>query len=272
MHPIPVRTMKFGVPSAADFHPLYLAGSAALSYNHTAFGLFAAILEPFFVKSFRRVLDRIRDDALREEVDRFCRQEAQHYQRHIDFNKVVLAHGYPGLEQRMDRLRSEVETFARSRSDKDCIGYVEGFESYTTQFALRMIESGLYDHRRTHPAFGSLFKWHMLEEIEHRTVAFDLYQRLYRGDYWHRARMCWFAQGHMLRFQEECAGLMSATDVERHGERCRIGTRQKFQLAIFPLGMRLRSMLPGYTPRRHHVPDSIAKLSEHFTQLAESVR
>ena len=76
MHPIPVRTMKFDVPSADDFHPLYLAGSAALSYNQTAFGLYAALLEPFAVKSFRRVLDRIRDDALREEVDRFCRQEA----------------------------------------------------------------------------------------------------------------------------------------------------------------------------------------------------
>ena len=46
MHPIPVRTMKFDVPSVGDFHPLYLAGSAALSYNHTAFGLYAALLEP----------------------------------------------------------------------------------------------------------------------------------------------------------------------------------------------------------------------------------
>jgi len=272
MHPIPVRTMKFDVPSAGDFHPLYLAGSAALSYNHTAFGLYAALLEPFAVKSFRRVLDRIRDDALREEVDRFCRQEAQHYQRHIDFNKVVLAHGYPGLEQRIDRLRGDLGTFLGDASDQYCIGYVEGFESYTTQFALRMIESGLYDHRRTHPAFGSLFKWHMLEEIEHRTVAFDLYQHLFGRGYWHRARMCWFTQGHMLRFLDECADLMSAVDIERHGERCRIGTRQRLQLAIFPMGMRVRSMLPGYSPHDYRVPPSIAALSEHFTQVAENVR
>jgi len=272
MHPIPVRTMKFDVPSAGDFHPLYLAGSAALSYNHTAFGLYAALLEPFAVKSFRRVLDRIRNDALREEVDRFCRQEAQHYQRHIDFNKVVVAHGYPGLEKKIDRLRRDLETFLGSANDRYCIGYVEGFESYTTQFALRMIESGLYDHRRTHPAFGSLFKWHMLEEIEHRTVAFDLYRHLFGRDYWHRARMCWFTQGHMLRFLDECADLMSAVDVERHGERCRIGRRQKLQLAVFPIGMRVRSMLPGHSPHKYRVPPSIAALSEHFTRAAENVR
>jgi len=272
MHPIPVRTMKFDVPSAGDFHPLYLAGSAALSYNHTAFGLYAALLEPFAVKSLRRVLDRIRDDALREEVDRFCRQEAQHYQRHIDFNKVVVAHGYPGLEEKIDRLRRDLEMFLGSANDRYCIGYVEGFESYTTQFALRMIESGLYDHRRTHPAFGSLFKWHMLEEIEHRTVAFDLYRHLFGRDYWHRARMCWFTQGHMLRFLDECADLMSAVDVERHGERCRIGRRQKLQLAVFPIGMRVRSMLPGHSPHKYRVPPSIAALSEHFTRAAENVR
>ena len=271
MHPIPVRSMKFDVPQAADFHPLYLAGSAALSYNHTAFGLYAALLEPFAVKSFRRVLDRIRDDQLREAVDRFCRQEAQHYQRHIDFNKVVLAHGYPGLQARIDDLKRELDQLLGNASERFCVGYVEAFESYTTQFALRMIQSGLYDHRRTQRAFGELFKWHMLEEIEHRNVAFDLYQHLY-GGYLFRVRLCWFSQGHMLRFLGDCAQLMSAADVARHGERCRIGARQRFQLALFPIGMRLRSMLPGYTPHRHRIPPGIAQLSEHFTRRAESVR
>jgi predicted metal-dependent hydrolase len=271
MHPIPVRTMQFQVPSATEFHPLYIAGSAALSYSHSAFGLYVALLEPFAVKALRRVLPRIADETLRDRLDRFCRQEAQHYQRHIDFNKVVLAHGYPGLEERIEALRQEMDAFLKDADDRKAVAYVEGFESYTTQFALRMIESGLYDHKRTHPAFGALFKWHMLEEIEHRTVAFDLYQHLY-GGYLYRVRMCWRSQGHMLRFLGDCAELMSALDVPRHGERCRITARQRLALATFPMGMRLRSMLPHYTPRKHHVPESIAKLSEHFTQLAESVR
>jgi predicted metal-dependent hydrolase len=271
MHPITVRTMKFEVPAAADFHPLYIAGNSVLSYQHSAFGLYAALVEPFMVKSLRKVLERIRDEELRESVDRFCRQEAQHYQRHIDFNKAVLAQGYPGLEERLARLRAELEGFLASGDDRFCVGYVEGFESYTTQFALRMIESGLYDHKRTHPAFGNLFKWHMLEEIEHRNVAFDVYQHLY-GNYLYRARACWRAQAHMLGFQDECAVLMSAADVPRHGERCRITARQRLQVALFTVGMRLHSMLPWYTPHRHVVPESIAGLSAHFSQRAESVR
>jgi predicted metal-dependent hydrolase len=271
MHPITVRTMKFDVPSAADFHPLYIAGNSVLSYQHSAFGLYAALVEPFVVKTLRRLLERIRDEELRENLDRFCRQEAQHYQRHNDFNRVILAQGYPGLEERLARLRAELDGFLGNCSDRFCIGYTEGFESYTTQFALRMIGSGLYDHKRTHPAFGSLFKWHMLEEIEHRKVAFDVYQHLY-GDYLYRVRMCWFAQGHMLRFQDECGMLMSRVDVPRYGERCRITPRQRLQVALFPVGMRLHSMLPWYSPHRHVVPESIARLSAQYTELAQDVR
>ena len=178
MHPIPVRTMKFEVPSAGEFHPLCIAGNSVLSYNHMAFGLYVALLEPFAVKSFRRVLERIRDDGLREEVDRFSRQEAQHYQRHIDFNKAVLAHGYPGLEQRLDRLRDDLEGFLGKADDRFCIGYGK-LESYTTQFALMMIESGRTTTSAP-SAFGSLFKWHMLRR-SNRNVAFDLQQHLYVG-------------------------------------------------------------------------------------------
>jgi len=272
MHPITVRTMQFEVPSAEAFDPVYLAGSAALSYYHTAFGLYVALLEPFAVKSFRKVLDQVRDDALREEAERFSRQEAQHYQRHIDFNKAVLAQDYPGLEAKIETLRRDLDRFLGDASDQYCIGYVEGFESYTTQFALRMIGSGLYDHRRTHPAYGALFKWHMLEEIEHRKVAFDLYRHLYGHGYWFRARLCLFSQGHMLRFMAQCARLMSSIDVRRRGERCRIRARRRLQLALFPLGMRLRSMLPGYTPHDTRVPAEIAALSEHFTRMAVGVR
>ena len=78
---------------------------------HLAIGLYVAYLEPFFVKSLRRVMDQIRDEALREDADRFSRQEAQHYRRHMDFNKAVLTHGYPGLAQRTEMLKRDFEGF-----------------------------------------------------------------------------------------------------------------------------------------------------------------
>lgn len=263
--------MKFDVPTGDEFHPLCIAGSSALSYSHLATSLYVALLEPFFVKSLRRVVDRIRDEALREDVDRFSRQEVQHYQRHIDFNKAILAHGYPGLEQRVDALKRDFDRFLDHATDRFRIGYIEGFESYTTQFAIGTLASGLYDHPRTARPIGDLFKWHMLEEVEHRNVAFDVYQHLF-GSYFHRARMCWISQRHMFRFIADCTRLMSEVDVARHGERCRVTLRQNVLMARARLVMRLRSMLPGYTPHKYTLPPNIPELSAHFTQLAQSIR
>lgn len=270
MHPITVRTMKFDVPSADEFHPLCIAGSSVLSYAHLATGLYVAYLEPFFVKSLRRVMDQIRDEALREDADRFSRQEAQHYRRHMDFNRAVFAHGYPGLEQRVERLKRDFERFLVDKTDRFRIGYIEGFESFTTQFALRALSGGLYDHHRTARPIGDLFKWHMFEEVEHRNVAFDVYEHLY-GDYWFRAYMCCVSQHHMFRFLSDCARLMSSADMARHGERCRISMKQKLRMATSRFGMRARTMLPGYTPHSFVVPPDIANLSAYFTELARSI-
>jgi uncharacterized protein len=271
MQPLPVRRLTFDVPAPPQFHPLYMARNAAVSYNFTGLGLYVALLEPFIVKSLRRVLDRITDAVLRDEVDRFCRQEAQHYQQHERFNEVVLAHGYPGLEDRLEVLAGDFRGYLEHRTDKFRVGFVEGFEAYTTQAALEILQSRICEHPRNDPRFADVFRWHMLEEIEHRHVAFDLYQHLY-GDYLYRARMCWFAQSHILRFIRDCRTLMSATDVQRHGKRCRIRPVEKVLLAANPLPKRMRSMLPGYTPHGYRVPESVATLSAHYSARADSVR
>jgi predicted metal-dependent hydrolase len=263
--------MKFDVPAREDFHPLYIAGNAQLSYQHSAIGLYVSHLEPFFVKSLRRVIDSIRDDGLREEADRFCRQEAQHYQRHVDFNKVVLAHGYPGLQERVDRLKQDFDGFLAHESDKFRMGYIEGFESFTTQLGLHVLGGGLYEHKRTSNAFGQLFKWHMLEEVEHRNVAFDVYQHFY-DDKLHRVRMCWFAQRHMFKFFSDCERLMSEADIPRHGPRCRIRLKHRLLSGIVTTRMRLNTTLPWYTPHAYHIPANIEALSMRFTEMAQHVR
>jgi len=46
MHAIPVRRLTFDVPAAERFHPVYMAGHAAVSCNFTGLGLYVAQLEP----------------------------------------------------------------------------------------------------------------------------------------------------------------------------------------------------------------------------------
>lgn len=262
--------MRFQRPEAATFHPLYIGGNSALSYIHSAMGLYAAHLEPFLVKSMRRVIEQVRDPALREEVDRFCRQEAQHYQQHADFNRIVLAQGYPGLEARLQRARQDFERFLTTRSERFCVAFAVGFESYTSLAALHALRIGWYDNEFTHQPWGELFKWHMVEELEHRKVAEDLYRHLY-GNWPYRAATGWYSQGHMLRFLMDCANLMSDADLPRHGPRCRITPKARFFLAVGPLGLRLRTLMPWHSAHALELPAHVGVLGARYSAEAESV-
>ena len=129
--------MAFDIPTAEDLDPKWLADDIRQSYLTTGVSLYVAYLEPFLVKSVRRVLDQITDDDMRENVDRFARQEAQHYTQHEKFNKAILGKDYPGLQERFDLLKSDFERFFKEKGDKWCVGFVEGFEALTTQLAIR---------------------------------------------------------------------------------------------------------------------------------------
>jgi predicted metal-dependent hydrolase len=269
MHPIPVRKMKFDIPPADTFDSRIIAGNLVVSYTALGISLYVAYLEPFLVKSMRRVLDQITDDELRENVDRFSRQEAQHYQQHERFNRAILEAGYPGLKARFDQLKADFERFFKDKGDKWCIGFVEGFEAYTTQGALAALGSGVFDHPKTDKRWGDLFRWHLAEEIEHRNVAFDIYQHLY-GSYLFRVKLAMIAQSHIINFIVDCMRIMSPVDTARRGEAYRVTAQHRLLVRAGVLPMFFRTWLPGYTPHDYEVPGKIAALTSRLTAEAES--
>ena len=269
MHPIPVRKMEFEIPTAEDFNPKWAADNIGASYATTGVSLYVAYLEPFLVKSLRRVLDRVTDPELKENVDRFCRQEAQHYMQHERFNEAILGLGYPGLRERFDELKDDFEMFLNEKSDRWCVGFVEGFEAYTTQSALGAFKARVFDHPRTDKRFAELFKWHLAEEIEHRDVAFDIYEHLY-GDYLFRVKMCYIAQSHIWRFILDCMKIMSPVDVVRFDDSYKVTALHRAIATAVVAPMFIRTWMPWYSPHRYEVPESVLNLSAALTAAAKS--
>ena len=270
VHDIPVRRMEFDIPTADDLDPKWMANDIRQSYFSTGLSLYVAYLEPFLVKSMRRVLDRITDPTLKEEVDRFCRQEAQHYMQHERFNAAILAKGYPGLEERFAVLKADFERFLETKGDRWCVGFVEGFEALTTQMALGSLKELRRQHPRTDKRFAALFEWHMAEEVEHRNVAYDIYEHLY-GDYLFRVKMCLVAQSHILKFITDCMKIMSPVDVARYDDSYRVSglTRMLVWLGFSP--MIAKTLTPGYSPHDYEVPETIEALSARLSAEAKSV-
>jgi uncharacterized protein len=141
--------------------------------------------EKFFVDSVKHFKDRIESPALRAQVAGFVGQEAMHGREHRAFNELLAAHGYrsgPAVDRGLCRLLRVVR---RVLSPKSQLAVTCALEHFTAMLAEQALES---DHIRAllHPSVRPLWLWHMLEEAEHKAVAYDVY-RAVGGGYLRRA-------------------------------------------------------------------------------------
>ena len=130
--------------------------------------------EKEFIQSVRLFLDQVRDPELIEDVKDFTAQEGQHSLQHKLLNEAFDRIGY--LATRVSEQFEEIEQeWIEKRSDADRLAATVVMEHITAvmaHFALTRPEEfdPLPDSVR------ELLLWHAIEEIEHKSVAFDVYE------------------------------------------------------------------------------------------------
>lgn len=168
------------VPRRMDFPfdgiPRWWFGGQALP-THVANGLHLLFPagERFFIRSVRAYLDDLDDEELRERVRGFFGQEGHHAREHQRFFEIMEGHG---LEIRT--FLGWYERFAYGLLEKRLFGpemrlsTTVAAEHFTATFAERALTRDFLD--RAHPVMRDLLQWHAAEEIEHKSVAFDVLQ------------------------------------------------------------------------------------------------
>ncbi len=201
-HDITVRKVKFEFPDELDD---VLPGDDLVRATYlVAFSLTMPYLEPYLIRTFRSVADDITHAGLAADVREFIGQEAQHFQNHRRVNDMIkrqLGDDVAGeLQAAEDRLDADYRRFSTSKSRRFNLAYAEGFEAMTCAMAMTMFaEAETGERPESH--FGpwqALWAWHAAEEIEHRTVAFDVYEDL-EGSYPYRVAGSLRAQAHFHR-------------------------------------------------------------------------
>jgi predicted metal-dependent hydrolase len=173
---IPVRRVRFHWPD--DFEPVWTPKVPELAIAANAVSLQMPYLEPFVVATVRRALDELGpdapvDDAFRERGRAYVAQEAQHHAQHRRFNDLLLAR-YPKLH-RIERVLGWIFARLRNRSTRFGLAFSAGFE--TTAFVgARWVDDHLRLLRDADPTATTMFLWHMAEEVEHKEVAWDIYE------------------------------------------------------------------------------------------------
>ncbi len=146
--------------------------------------------EKFFCRVFREALPLVQDDKLRADVQAFIRQEAVHSRAHHESIEGYLKRiGIKGgdFERHNAVLFDEIlsaEPFGRKLPrflQKQWlvfrVGVVAAVEHFTAALGVYVLEAD-WESSGADPVVADLFRWHGAEEIEHRTVAYDLYRHL----------------------------------------------------------------------------------------------
>lgn len=173
---ITVRRPQFN-PKAIKRH--YFANSPVMSHLLTALSSTFPIGEQFFVHSVRNVRNKVTDEKLLAEIAAFIGQEAMHSKAHAEFNDAWRSEDY-----NLDRFQAWLarkDSYVKNLHPKIQLAITCAFEHFTALL-------GGYILR--HPEVLStldddaikLWVWHAIEEIEHRAVAFDVYQHVYGDD------------------------------------------------------------------------------------------
>ncbi|MDE2466468.1 MAG: metal-dependent hydrolase, partial [Alphaproteobacteria bacterium] len=109
---------------------------------------------------------------LEKQIATFITQEALHTREHLAFNRLASERGYDLSE--IDRFLSKRISFARSRPEREQLAATIALEHFTAILAHELLRDPRYlDGVPTE--IQQLWRWHAVEEIEHKGVAFDTF-------------------------------------------------------------------------------------------------
>jgi predicted metal-dependent hydrolase len=234
-----------------EFASLFTAGSAG-----------APAVEPYLnqVMAAAKPMLKPKDRHLADEIDLFIKQETTHYKVHNAYNAEIRKE-YPFLKAAEAAKRADYKEFLASKSHKFNCAYAAAFETLALSMALFLFEKADDLIADADPRTLAMWRWHLGEEYEHRSVCHDVYCAIY-GDYFFRAKMVIFTYRHLAAhnrrimgqlLQQERAG-MTLEELEQSMAR-----QQDFmkRFKAFHLPRIGKLLLPGYNPGKAQAPKGL---------------
>lgn len=189
-----LRRMPFSYEEKADAH--WNKNKPELSQIVNAASLAMPYLEPYLIRSMRKARSLITDENLQADLDQYVFQEAQHYKQHKKYNDSISAdyECAPAIEA---RYADDYQRLGETKSLRFNLAYAEGFESMALAIGHMLIEDREFLFGDSESTTASLVLWHFVEEIEHKNVAFDVFDHIYGNYFWRMLGLA-YATGHIF--------------------------------------------------------------------------
>ncbi|VBB16577.1 Predicted metal-dependent hydrolase [Burkholderia stabilis] len=145
-------------------------GDPVASHFFNALSLFFPAGEKFFIHSVKCFSARVTDPVTAAAVRTFVSQEASHSNEHRRYLEAMVRQGY-----KIDAL--DIRMFARplaSVSPAWRLAMTVAMEHFTASLSRSLLEAGCVDGDTS---LTRLWHWHACEELEHQSVALDVYRQ-----------------------------------------------------------------------------------------------
>ncbi|WP_310713319.1 metal-dependent hydrolase [Streptomyces lydicus] len=280
-HPITPRRVSF---DWRETPLLWIPGEPTATHVINVLHLLLPAGERWFVKVFKEALPLVRDEQLLKDVKGFMGQEATHSVQH----SYVLDHlAHQGLDTRpytrhvdflFEHLLGDKPPFGVPVPAREWLRFrlslIAAIEQFTAVLGDWVLDADGLDRAEPDPAMLDLLRWHGAEEVEHRAVAFDMYQHTGGEDPARRARRIlgmavtapvllylWgWGAAYLLRHDPQLAA-PSRYSLRAHNRAVRRG--------LLPTWRELGAAIPRYLRRSYH-PSQEGSLRTAVAYLASS--
>ncbi|MBT2382836.1 metal-dependent hydrolase [Streptomyces sp. ISL-11] len=240
--------------------------------------------ERWFVKVFKEALPLVDDKELLKDVKGFMGQEATHSVQHA----YVLEHlAHQGLDTTaytrrvdflFDALLGERPPLGLPLSGREWLRFrlsvIAAVEQFTAVLGNWVLHADDLDRAGPDPVMLDLLRWHGAEEVEHRSVAFDMYEHCGGEDPGRYARrvvgmlitapvltyLWMWGSAYLIRHDPQLAGRLRYS-LREHNKAVRKG--------LLPSSRQLGAAVPRYLRRSYH-PTQEGSLRRAVDYLATS--
>lgn len=169
----PVRHMSFDFKHAQQ--PLFKDNPWGEYWLATLSAMFPAG-ERFFVHSVRSLQHQAKSEKLQKDIMAFIGQEAMHAKEHELLNQLIQSSGLDTrpISTNVEWLMSILKKYLSPIQQLAITSAAEHFTAILARQIMR--RSDLQERLSINETLKNIWLWHAVEESEHKSVAFDLYQ------------------------------------------------------------------------------------------------
>ncbi|MBL1078328.1 metal-dependent hydrolase [Nocardia sp. 2] len=175
-----VRKMHFAFEDY-DVPFLWNEQNPAFSSMANAVSFLAIGFEKMIVKMILQTKPLISDPEVAAEADAFMRQEGQHSAAHRQHVKGLIR-AYPGLQETLDKVIAEFDHLTARTSLDYRLAYTADLEATFTPVFKLMLDNHATLFKPGDDRVASLFIWHFVEEVEHRSSALIIFDSVVGSD------------------------------------------------------------------------------------------